>query len=97
VTSCIVVCCILLAAHEKLGVKQLSVVASADLVDWARIEINEDRARDIFAASSLVEEGLERAGLGDILGLWVRTSIGLKAMLKKIARERLENKLSVKI
>src|SRR4051794_6751796 len=39
------------------------------------IEIDEDGARDIFAAAGLGEEGLERAGLANVGGLWVRTTI----------------------
>jgi hypothetical protein len=90
-TSRVVVCCILLAAHKKLWVKELSVGASANLVDWARVEINEDGARDVFSTCSLVEEGLVGTGLGDICGLGVGAAIGQKAMLEEIARNGLEN------
>lgn len=63
-SSGIVVCRILLAAHEEFWMKERAIFTSADFVDWRGIEIDEDRSWDIFASTGLGEEGLEGAWVG---------------------------------
>ena len=48
-TSRIIIRRVLLSTDEQLGMEQLSVVARADLVDRARIQIHKDRPRDVLA------------------------------------------------
>jgi len=50
---------ILLSGDELLGVEQLSVGAGTDLVDDCGLEIEEHRAGDVLASTSLGEEGVE--------------------------------------
>jgi hypothetical protein len=71
---------VFLAADQQLGVEQLAVGTSADL-------INEDGARDVFAIASLREEGLERATLVELLRIGVRTAVSLEAVLKEVPEE----------
>jgi hypothetical protein len=59
VATSIIVGSILLAADQELGVEELAVGAGPDLVDWGRVEVDEDRPRDVFAVASLGEEGLK--------------------------------------
>jgi len=56
----IVVGSILLAGHQLLGMEQLTIDASANLIDDSRFQINEDGARDMLASSCLREKGVER-------------------------------------
>src|SRR3954452_25452260 len=63
VATGIVVGGILLAADQQLGVEQLAVGTSADLVDRGRVEVDEKGAGDVYAIARLGEEGLERATL----------------------------------
>mmetsp|Transcript_8403 Transcript_8403/g.10281 ORF Transcript_8403/g.10281 Transcript_8403/m.10281 type:complete len:401 (+) Transcript_8403:240-1442(+) len=51
---------ILLTGDELLGVEELTVGASADLIDDGGLEIEEDSAGDVLASTSLGEEGVER-------------------------------------
>jgi len=50
---------VLLAGDELLWVEELSVGASADLIDDGWLEIEEDSAGDVLASTSLGEEGVE--------------------------------------
>mmetsp|Transcript_33559 Transcript_33559/g.44269 ORF Transcript_33559/g.44269 Transcript_33559/m.44269 type:complete len:401 (+) Transcript_33559:242-1444(+) len=50
---------ILLTGDELLGVEELTVGASADLIDDGGLEIEEDSAGDVLASTSLGEEGVE--------------------------------------
>jgi len=84
VTTSIIVSSILLAADEQLRVEKLSVVACADLVDRGGIQIDEERARDVFAIARLSEEGLEGATVNDVLCLGVGTTIGSKSMFEEV-------------
>jgi len=59
VTTGEVVSGILLTGDELLGVEQLPVGTSADLIDDGRLEIEEDSAGDVLASTSLGEEGVE--------------------------------------
>jgi len=58
VTSCIVVCSILLAFDQKFWMEELLVAAVTDLVDWGRIEIDKDRSGHELVASGLGEKGV---------------------------------------
>jgi len=94
---------VFLAADQQLGVEQLAVGTSADLIDglsplasslvhaqyatYRGVQVYEDGARDVFAIASLREEGLERATLVEILGIGVRTAVSLEAVLKKVPGE----------
>jgi hypothetical protein len=49
----------LLAGDQLLGVEQLAVGASADLVDHSGLQIQEDGAGHVLASTSLREEGVE--------------------------------------
>jgi hypothetical protein len=59
VTTSEVVGGILLTRDELLGVEELSVGASADLIDNGGLEIEEDAAGNVLASTSLREEGVE--------------------------------------
>jgi hypothetical protein len=85
VSASIVIGSILLAADQQLGVKELAVISRANLVDGRRVEINEDRARDIFAAASLSEHGIELSGVVKGLCVRVRATILLEAVLEQIS------------
>jgi hypothetical protein len=50
---------ILLTGDELLGVEELSVGSSADLIDDGGLEIEEDGTGDVLASTSLREEGVE--------------------------------------
>jgi hypothetical protein len=81
-------------------VEQLAVGTSADLVDglsllasrlcvagsaaYRGVQVDEDGARDVFAAASLREEGLERAALVELLRIGVRATVSLEAVLKEV-------------
>jgi len=59
VTTGEVVSGVLLTRDELLGMEELSVGASSDLIDDGRLEIEEDSAGDVLASTSLGEEGVE--------------------------------------
>jgi len=59
VTTGEVVSGIFLTGDELLGVEELSVGASSDLIDDGGLEIEEDSAGDVLASTSLGEEGVE--------------------------------------
>ncbi len=59
VTTCVVVGRIFLAVDDGLGVVELAVGAGADGVAHGWFEIDHDRARNVFAALRLGEEGVE--------------------------------------
>jgi hypothetical protein len=50
---------VLLARDELLRMEELSVGASSDLIDDGGLEIEEKAARNVFASTSLREEGVE--------------------------------------
>jgi hypothetical protein len=85
VASRIIVGCVLLTADQQLGVEQLAVVTSADLVDWRRVEVDEDGTRDIFAAASLREDGIKLAGVVEGLRVRIRATILLQAVFEEIS------------
>lgn len=80
----IVVGSVFLAAQQKLGVVELAIGSSTDLVDRGGIQIDEDGAWHVFAASSLGKEGLVRATLGNILGIRVGAAVSLQAVLQQV-------------
>jgi len=59
VTTGEVVSGIFLTGDELLGVEELSVGASSDLIDDGGLEIEEDSAGNVLASTSLGEEGVE--------------------------------------
>ncbi len=65
--------------------EELAVVASANLIDGGRVQIDEDGSRDIFAIAGFGEEGLERPGISNVLGIRVGTAIGSEAVLEEVA------------
>lgn len=85
VATGVVVGRIFLAADQQFGVKELTIVASADLVNRGRVQINEDGARHVLSGASLGEEGLERTRLANIGSIGVGETIGAKAVLEEVA------------
>jgi len=59
VTTSVVVSGVFLAGHQLLGVVQLAVSASADLIHNSGLEINEHSAGHVLAGTSLAKEGVE--------------------------------------
>lgn len=66
-------------------ISMLSLGQQRQRSPYRRVEIDEDGARDIFAAAGLGEEGLERAALGVGLGFRVGAAVRLEAMLQEVA------------
>ena len=58
-TTGIVVCGILLAGDELLGVEQLTVGTSPDLINYSGLKVEEDGTGHVLSSSSLGEEGVE--------------------------------------
>ena len=48
------------------------------------VEVDEDRARHVFAAAGLGEEGLEGARLANVLGIRIEFTVDLEAMLQEV-------------
>jgi hypothetical protein len=48
------------------------------------VQVDENGARDVFAAACLGEEGLERATLREIRRIGIGTAVGLQAMLEQV-------------
>ena len=63
VTTGVVVGSVLLARHHLLGVEQLPIGPSPDLVDDGGLEVEEDRPWNMLARASFGEEGGERVVL----------------------------------
>lgn len=84
-TTGIVVGSILLAAHQQLGVEELTVATSADLVNRRGVEVDKQSSGNVLSIAGLGEEGLKGAALVDILGVGVGTAIETKAVLEAIA------------
>ena len=84
-TTGIVVGGILLSADQKLGMEKLAVVASPDLVDRRRVEVNKDGPRDVFAVARLGEESFERTSIADVLGIRIRAAVGSETVLEEVA------------
>lgn len=89
VAASVVVGGILLAADHVLGVEQTAELASPNLVDGGRVQVEEDRPGDVFAVAGLGEEGLVRTTLDNILRVRVGPAVRAEAMLQQVAaRER---------
>lgn len=86
VATGIVVGSVLLAADQELRMEQLAVGSGADLVDRGRVEIDEERPRDVFAVAGLGEESLVRPSVADLLVVGIRASIGSETVLKEVPR-----------
>jgi hypothetical protein len=65
-------------------VEQLAVGTSSDLVNWRWIQVDKDGTRNVFAAASLVEEGLVRAALAKLLRIGVGATIGEQTVLEEV-------------
>jgi hypothetical protein len=85
VAARVVVGRILLAADQQLRVEKLSVVAGADLIDRAGVQVDEDGAGDIFARARLGEDGVELAAVVEGLRVRVGTAILPEAVLEEVA------------
>lgn len=59
VSTSVVVGGIFFAGDQLLGVEQLSVGSSSDLVNDGGFQVNEDSSRDVLSGTSLAEEGVE--------------------------------------
>ena len=68
VATGVVVGGVLLAGDDLLGVVQLTVSASADLVADSGLKINEHGTGDVLASTSLGEEGVEGVVAGSDVG-----------------------------
>lgn len=66
-------------------ISTLSLVLHRLRYPYRRVQVDEDGARDVFAAAGLGEEGLEGAALGISLALRVGATIGLEAVLQEVA------------
>ena len=64
--------------------EQLAVGSSSDLVNWRRVQVDEDGTGHVFAAAGLGEEGLVRATLAKLLRIGVGTTIGQQAVLEEV-------------
>ena len=59
VSSCIIVRRVLLARDQLLWVKQLAVSAVSNFIDDGRLQIDENRARDVLSRARFGKEGVE--------------------------------------
>jgi hypothetical protein len=72
--------------------EELPVVASADLIDRAGVQVDEDGSGDVFARTGLREDGIELAAVVESLGIRVGTAILLETVLEEVAVDgRLES------
>jgi hypothetical protein len=84
VTTGVVVGGIFLARDQLLRVEQLAVGTSADFIDDGGFQVNKDGTGDVFASTSLREEGVEgiiATANGFVGG---HLAIGLDAVLKAV-------------
>jgi len=84
VTTGVVVGSILLAAQQLLGVEQLTVGTSSDLIDDGGLKVNEDGTRNVLASTSLGEEGVEGIIAGTDGGVSGHLTIRLNAVLQAV-------------
>lgn len=83
-TSGVVVGSIFLAADQELGVEELSVITGSDLVDWRRVQVDEDGTRHVLATTGLGEDGIELTRVVKSLCLWVWATILLETVLEEV-------------
>lgn len=85
VTTGVVVGGILLTTDQQLGVEEVAVFTSSDLVNGRGVEIDEQRSRNMLAAAGLGEEGLERTRVTNIGSVRVGSTIGAETVLEEVA------------
>jgi hypothetical protein len=56
----VVVCCILFAVHDVLGMEQLMICSCSTFINNSWFEIDEDSPRNMFTCIRLEEEEIER-------------------------------------
>lgn len=83
-TASVVVGGILLAADQQLGMVERTIATGADLIDRRRVEVNEERTRDMLAAAGLGKECLKGAAVNAVRDIGVEAAIGSKAMLEEV-------------
>jgi hypothetical protein len=81
-TTGVVVCGVLFAVDELLGVEQLPVGSSSDFVDYSGLQIQVDSTRDIFTRVRLAEEGTEGASPAFVLSR--ECSVGGQTVLQAV-------------
>ena len=79
---------ILLTTNQHLGMEQLAIITRADLVNGTRIQINKDRTRHVFTAARLCEYGIQLAGIMQVFGVGVGSTVFLEAMLEEVTGRR---------
>jgi hypothetical protein len=80
VTTGVVVGCVFLAGDQLLGMVQVAVGTSADLINASGLQIHNEGTGNELSGTSLSEKGLERVILnGSTLGL---LTIGLNSVLE---------------
>ena len=84
-STCVVVCCVLLAADQKLWVKEVSVVASSNFVDRRRIKVDENRTRHELAAAGFGEDSIKFTALVEFFGIGIGLPIACKTVFEKVA------------
>ena len=84
-TSSIVIRRILLSTDQQLRMEQLSVVASANLVDRAGIQVHKDGAGDVFAIACFGEDGIKFAGIVEGFCRGVGATVFAEAVLEEVA------------
>jgi hypothetical protein len=87
-TARIVVRRVLLSTDQQLGVEQLSVITSADLIDRAGVQIDKDRSWHVFARSSFGEYGIELTTVVKSLCIRIGTAVLLETVLEEVAADR---------
>jgi hypothetical protein len=85
VTTSVVIGSVFLTADQEFRVEKLSVIASADLVDGRGIEVDKDGTRHILSTARLGEHSIKLTRVVKSLGIRVRATILLEAMLKKVS------------
>ena len=58
--SSIVICSILFAGNNLLGMVQLAVSTSSNFIAYSWFQVNKDSSWNVLASTSLREEGVER-------------------------------------
>jgi hypothetical protein len=82
--TCKVVGSIFFAADELFRVEELTVCASAHLVDDGWLEIYKNRTRDVFACTSFTEESVEGIITAADSGVTGHLTIRLNAMFEAV-------------
>lgn len=72
--------------------EQLTIVASSDLVDGRRVQIDEDGTGNVFAAACLGEESLVGTAIDGVLNIGIGTAIVSETMFEQVPVKRIECK-----